>query len=402
MGLRWLAATLLSLTVLLCGAWSVWPSAGPAAPTNRGPSPTNPAGALQEVAPPLAVQQVQALLAERQPRLRILSPANDAMLPAGPWDLELEIDDWPLVGPGPLGIGPHLVVQLDQQEPLRLSDPPSDGLAPVRLHLTMAPLRPGSHRLSVYAAKPWGEAVKSAGGFRQVRLHRAAVNPAELPVAGSAQLISAIPFDQVREQPVPIDWLLVDAPLQRLRDDDRHWLLRVTVNGDSFLVDRQTTVWLTGLRQGGNAVQLELLDSLGDSLNPPYNSLVEEVTLAPEGDNRWLQGTLSAAELDQILGRAAAEPMGPNATSLPLPTGESPEPTVADAAEPDPANSDSAEEPPAQPDQHVEPVTAESDPPQRQDPETSAETDAVVLSNEAVVPPDAAGNGLDRPDDKLS
>lgn len=320
-GIRWLSALLLSLTVLLTGAWSLRPAPGPPA---AGPSPTTPSGALQEVAPPLAVQQLQALLEAREPQLRILSPADETTLPAGPWDLEVELSDWPLVGPGPLGIGPHLVVQLDQQDPLRVSDPRSDGLVPLRLRLPMAPLAPGSHRLSVYAAKPWGEAVKSAGGFRQIRLHRAVANPLELPAAGSPQLISAIPFDLATAQPVLIDWLLVEAPLQRLRHDDRRWLLRVTVNGDSFLVDRQTTIWLKGLRQGGNALQLELLDGLGEPLNPPYNSLVQEVTLtgaASNSGNRWLQETLTPLEIGQILG-LAVEPEPEPAALQPDPDGQ--------------------------------------------------------------------------------
>ena len=50
----------------------------------------------------------------------------------------------------------------------------------------------------------------------------------------------ASPDGLQRQEPVLIDWLLLDAPLQHLRDDDARWRLRVSVNGDSFLVDRQT------------------------------------------------------------------------------------------------------------------------------------------------------------------
>jgi len=301
-GLRGLGVALLCLTVLLTGGWSLRPLSLPAAPAI---APSTPAGALQEVAPPLPVQQLQDRLAEHQPQLRILTPTNEAVLPAGPWELQLALDDWPLVGPGGLGIGPHLVVQVDDQPPLRLVDPGANGSASTSLQVTMAALNPGSHRLSVYAARPWGEAVKSAGGFRQIRLHRVAPNPLQIPPPGSAQLISAIPADLLTAEPVPIDWLLVDAPLQQLRDDDRHWLLRVTVNGDSFLVDRQTTLWLKGLRPGSNAVQLELLDGLGEPLNPPFNSLVQEVILAAGGGSRWQQGRLTELELDQLLGQAS-------------------------------------------------------------------------------------------------
>jgi hypothetical protein len=301
--MRGLGVLLFCLVVLLTGGWSLRPPSPSAAPAL---APSTPAGALQEVAPPLPVQQLLERLGEHQPQLRILSPKNEAVLPAGPWELQLALDDWPLVEAGELGIGPHLVVQVDDQAPLRLVAAATKGGGTASLQVPMAGLSPGSHRLNVYAARPWGEAVKSAGGFRQIRLHRVAPNPLQLPAPGSAQLISSIPADLLTAEPVPIDWLLVDAPLQQLRAGDRHWLLRITVNGESFLVDRQTTLWLKGLRPGSNAVQLDLLDGLGEPLNPPFNSLVQEVVLSAGGTSRWQQGRLTDGELDQLLGRAQA------------------------------------------------------------------------------------------------
>lgn len=135
---------------------------------------------------------------------------------------------------GSLGLGPHLVVQLDDQEPLRISS------AEAAANVAMPALRPGSHRVTVYAARPWGEAVKAPGASAQIRLNRVARNAAELPASGSAQLIAASPDALQQIEPVLIDWLLLDAPLQNLRGDDARWRLRISVNGDSFLVDRQT------------------------------------------------------------------------------------------------------------------------------------------------------------------
>jgi len=138
------------------------------------------------------------------------------------------------------------------------------------------------------------------------------------------------------------------------------------------------------------------------SLNPPYNSLAEEVTLAPEGDNRWLQGTTLAAELGirSLPGGSRAD--GPNATRVPAANRRSPEPTVADGGpKPDPSQFRFAEEPPAQPDQHVDRKSKRAITPSGRIRRPSAETGCrSVLSNEAVRPAArAAGNGLDRPDD---
>ncbi|MCP9792420.1 hypothetical protein KBZ20_09985 [Vulcanococcus limneticus Candia 3F8] len=274
------------------------------APTPAAQAPiagTAPTGRLQEVSPPPLVRQLAERLEERDPQLEILAPADGALLPAGPWSLRLRLRDWPLADAGPLGLGPHLVVQVDGQTVRRLSHP--DELR----ELSLPELAPGSHRVTVYAARPWGEAVKSPGASRQVRLHRVAANPQQLPAPGSAQLVLASPDGLAEAEPVLIDWLLFDAPLQNLREGDGRWRLRVTVNGDSFLVDRHAPLWLRGLTSGSNALQLELLDGRGEPLNSPFNSLVREVQIQPGPRPGWLRGSLTPLELDQLSGLAPVD-----------------------------------------------------------------------------------------------
>jgi hypothetical protein len=309
-GLRSLGALLLCLSVLLVSGWSLRPGSSSSKEATEARAP---AGALQEVAPPAPVQQLRARLQTREPQVRILAPADDTLVADGPWEADLEVRDWPLVDAGDLGPGTHLVVQLDDGAPLRVTSPETtsaDG-AVLRVRVPMPPLRPGSHRLTAYASHPWGEAAKAAGATAQIRIHRVAPNPSALPRPGTPQLISAIPSELISSEPVLIDWLLLNAPLQHLRDGDRRWQLRVTINGDSFLVDRQIPLWLRGLHDGGNAVQLELLDGLGEPLNPPFNSLVEEITLRPGDRLRWQRGPLTPVELDRYLGLAPVALEGP-------------------------------------------------------------------------------------------
>lgn len=243
------------------------------------------------------MRKLQEALAEHQPQLRILAPAAESLVNDGPWQLRLQVEDWPLVDAGRLGLGPHLVVQIDEGEPLRLTG----------REATLPALSPGSHRLTVYAARPWGEAVKSPGSMAQIRLHRLASTPLTLPAAGSAQLLPVSPEGAVAGEPVLLDWLLIDAPLQHLRGDDTNWRLRVTVNGDSFLIDRQTPLWLKGWRPGSNVVQLDLLDGRGEALNPPFNSFVRELRLEPAAPRpAWLNDALSDSDLAILLGQAPA------------------------------------------------------------------------------------------------
>jgi len=275
-----------------------WPQRNRPAPPRPNPA-TSP---HQEVAPPAAVQQLRQALDARQPRLTILAPADGAFLEDGPWELRLKVEDWPLVDAGPLGLGPHLMLQLDDQlpEPLLTSQ------------VTLPALAPGSHRLTVYAVRPWGEVVKAPGAFRQIRLHRVAVNPLALPAPGSPQLLAVVPPLARSGDPVLLDWLLLDAPLQNLRNDDTRWRLRVTVNGDSFLVQNQTPLWLKGWRPGSNAVLLELVDARGEPLNPPFNSLVRSVRLEADAPRpAWLGPPLAAGSLAQLLGETPAPTLEP-------------------------------------------------------------------------------------------
>jgi len=312
--LLWLGCPLAPADALQLPAWG---SRGALPPTPESPLvPTPPTGRLQEVPPPQAVQQLQQALAGFQPRVTITAPQDGAVLEAGPWQLKVRVQDWPLVDAGTLGLGSHLVVQIDDQPPRRLTAadaPGGDGL----VVLQGPPLSPGSHRITAYAARPWGEAVKSPGALEQIRVHRLVANPQALPAPGRVQLLPVSPSELSLGEPVLLDWLLLDAPLQNLRPGDGSWRLRVTINGDSFLVDQNVPLWLKGWRPGDNSLLLELVDGRGEPLNPPFNSLVRAVTLSRPGGEaangpRWLQGRLSDQELAQLLGQLPApepEPM---------------------------------------------------------------------------------------------
>ena len=298
----WLLSALLGVCLLMIGGCRA------SEPTLNSEllATTAPAGRLQEVSPPPAVQQLAAALAERSPQLQIEAPTADSLLAGGDWQLRMRLSDWPLVDAGPLGIGPHLVVQIDDQPPLRISDHLSSGPGD-QLLVNLPPLAPGSHRITAYAALPWGEAVKDPGATARLRLHSVAANPLSLPASGSPELIAVSPAELGGSEPLLLDWLLYDAPLQHLRQGDDSWRLRVSINGDSFLVDQNAPLWLRGWHQGSNALQLELVDGRGEPLNSPYNSLVRQVTLAGGPPPRWLGARLSSQELAVYLGQIPSE-----------------------------------------------------------------------------------------------
>ena len=324
-----LLAVALGALMLLAGGCERRVTAPPSQTLPAGP----PAGRLQEVSPPGAVQQLEAALASHRPRLRITSPLEGALLPDGPWQLGLELEDWPLVQDPSLGLGPHLVVQVDDGPRERIGDWLQGEASSGRLNLAMAALAPGSHRVSVYAALPWGEAVKLPGASARLQVHRVAANPLSQPAPGSAQLLAVSPDGLSQSEPVLIDWLLQDAPLQGLRDGDARWRLRISVNGDSFLVDQNTPVWLRGLKPGSNALLLELLDGLGEPLNPPFNSLVREVVIQPRAARPvWLNERLSPTDLARLQGEAPPQELPPPAAPHTMELQPEPQPIPEESA----------------------------------------------------------------------
>ena len=334
-----------------------------------------PSTPLQEVAPPPGVLQLAGALADHTPLLRILAPADGATLPDGPWTLRLQVRDWPLVDANELGLGAHVVVQLDDEPPQRLAQASdsSDG----ELSLAMPPLRPGSHRLTVYAARPWGEAVKQPGAFRQIQLQRVAATPLRVPAAGSPQLIAVSPGPEPQPEPVLLDWLLLDAPLQGLREGDASWRLRISVNGDSFLVDQNSPLWLKGWRNGSNSLQLDLVDGRGEPINPPFNSQVSEVVIQAGAPRPSWFSRLEPAPLARLLGQAvpAPEPEPQAAPQPELQPSEAPLPETpaSEAVTPELVDLGRALEPtiptPIEPDLSLEPGELDPEPEPQPEPE---------------------------------
>ena len=258
-----------------------------------------PGGGLQEVAPPGGVQMLKDQLAKHDPQLTLKSPEDGSVLTTGDWDLVLEVKDWPLVNDPELGLGAHLVVQIDDDQPLRVFQA-EDGL----VRIPMKGVRPGSHRFSAYCAFPWGEAVHAAKASLQWRLHQFQAMEGTQPSQEAPWLVSVSPSQLQFREPFLLDWLIWNAPLQNLRDGDGRWRMRVTINGDSFLMDRQEALWMKGLPSGTATVQLELLDGLGEPIDPVFNNQLRLINGAVSDQKApiWMQPRLNAIQLARLLG----------------------------------------------------------------------------------------------------
>ena len=264
----------------------------------------NPSGRLREVEPPGAVQQLHQALAKHHPQLSLISPLDGSQLLGGPLNLELKIEDWPVVNDIELGLGAHVAIQIDGETPIRLSERNGN-----RLTLELPPLSPGSHRFTAYAAYPWGEAVKTPGASLHWSLDQLRPLMGSQPKKDAPWLAVVSPAELGSDSPLLLDWLVWNAPLQNLKAGDARWRLRISVNEDSFVVDQQDALWLQGIdnQKGINTVQMELLNGIGESLEPMFNNQLRAV---PERQNPkpiWLRSSLNETELARLLGETKPE-----------------------------------------------------------------------------------------------
>jgi hypothetical protein len=256
------------------------------------------------VEPPGAVQQLHQALAKHHPHLSLISPLDGSQLKGGPLNLELKIEDWPLANDRELGLGAHVAIQMDDQPPVRVSEQQGN-----RLTLELPSLSPGSHRFTAYAAYPWGEAVKTPGASLHWSVDQLRPLMGTQPQGDAPWLAVVSPAELGGDSPLLLDWLVWNAPLQNLRAGDARWRLRITVNEDSFVVDQQDALWLQGIdnRKGINTVQMELLNGIGESLEPMFNNQLRVVPKRQNPKPIWLQSSLNDSELARLLSETKPE-----------------------------------------------------------------------------------------------
>ena len=314
-GLKSIWAVLLTAVVLLSAGLPVHARPGffnrDLGSRNKPIPSSAPSGKIQEVAPPGAVQQLRQELQRHHPSLRLVAPSNDTIVATEELELSFEITDWPLSSDPELGLGPHIAIQIDDRSPLRLSDSNDN-----RLTVRIDDLEAGSHRFSAWAAYPWGEAVQSPGASIQGRVHLWQKLQGRQPERDAPWLTPVPPAGEQGLQPLLVDWLLWNAPLQNLREGDGRWRLRISIDGDSFLVDHQEALWLKGSNgAGSHDIQMELLNGLGEPITPVFNNQLVHLK-APSGPKPgWMRSRLNESQLARLSG--SPEPEMPETVEQP-------------------------------------------------------------------------------------
>ena len=260
-------------------------------------------GGLQEVPAPGVTDKIRSRLMRRRPQLRILSPANGEILlktPSEKWELVIGLKDWPLFEDPDLGLGPHLVVQIDDEKILRITHSEGENIV-----IPMNGLTPGTHRVVAFLAFPWGEVLKDPDANDESRISFFKTTEGTQPGLQQTWLTVASPLGSRINEPLLIDSLIWNAPLQGLKDGDDSWRLKISINGDSFLMDRQEAMWIKGLSEGMNIVQFELLNRYGELIDPVFNNKVQVFRNAKSEVPVWMNSDLGQNDVLKLAGDGA-------------------------------------------------------------------------------------------------
>ncbi len=258
-------------------------------------------GKISEVSPPETIDKLGDVLAVYKPQVKILSPIPDTIFEDTTVEVKFQVQDLPLFKSPDLGLGTHLHLILDNQ--------PYQAVYDVNQPVIFKDLAPGTHTLRVFASRPWHESFKNEGAFAQTTFHVFTKTTNNNPAPQLPLLTYSRPNGVYGAEPIMLDFYLTNAPLhlvaQENSDDDvADWRIRVTINGESFVIDRWQPFYLKGFKTGKNWLKLEYLDEKGNPVNNTFNNTVRVFTYEPKGKDtlsKLVRNELSVTELKSIV-----------------------------------------------------------------------------------------------------
>ncbi|MEM6501920.1 MAG: hypothetical protein AAF685_08785 [Cyanobacteria bacterium P01_C01_bin.89] len=266
---------------------------------------------VRETAPPELIQRLNQQLNRYQPQVKILEPRAGETLKSTAVTVKFSVQELPLFKDAKLGLGPHLNLWVDDEFYGEIFDGDEE--------ISLGDLSPGTHTLRAFADRPWHESFKNEGAYAQTTFHIFEPSRRNNPSDRKPLLTYSQPAGTVSGEPVLLDFYLTNAPLHLVARQDEtveDWRVQVTVNGESFVMDSWQPVYLQGLKQGKNWVELELLGDGGEPLDNVYNDTVGMVDIDPmaaDGLTQLLSGELpyddALAIIDPDYKRPVPEPV---------------------------------------------------------------------------------------------
>ncbi len=255
------------------------------------------AAQISETSPPEVIQALRWDLAPYHPQVEIVSPAPQQVIQDDTISVKFRVKDLPIFKDEDLGLGPHLLVLLDNQSYQAVYD--------LNQPLTLKDLTPGTHTIRAFAAFPWHESFKNDGAYSQVTFHSFVKTQEHTPDPSLPLLTYSQPQGEIGAEPVMLDFYLTNVgETSPVQSKSSNWTVCVTVNGSSFTVNKWQPLYLSGFKSGKNWVRLELLDQQGNPISNIFNDTVKLLTLSFDSQDplaQLVRGELSIADAKGIV-----------------------------------------------------------------------------------------------------
>jgi hypothetical protein len=248
--------------------------------------PANAQNRLAESAPPKTIEQLDKKLVSLSPKVAILEPQNDRTYQDTDIKVRLKVDNFQIFQDERWEIGPYLQLIID--------DRPGKSIYNLDEPIVLEDLSPGTHNIRVFAARPWQESFKNPEAYAQSTFHILTPTHNNSPSADLPLLTYNSPTGIYTAEPLLLDFYLANTSthsVARKNSDDKipNWGVRVTINGETFILENWQSVYLKGFKPGKNWVHLELIDDRGNVIENVYNDTV-----------RWIEYNPQAEELDTL------------------------------------------------------------------------------------------------------
>ena len=260
-------------------------------------------GRISEVAPPALIQELRPSLDRYAPQVTILSPLAEQVFDDPQVTVKLQVSDLPIFQDDTLKLGPHLSLIVDNE--------PAAAIYDLKQPIILENLAPGTHTLRVLSMRPWQESFKNDGAFAETTFHILTKTGKNAPDNNLPLLTYSSPQGIYGAEPILLDFYLSNAPLRlpnTANEDNslQNWRIRVTVDGESFLLDTWEPIYLKGFAKGNNWVQLEFIDGKGNKIENEFNTSVRVISFDPSYQDGLSQ--LVRGDLSPIIARSIVDP----------------------------------------------------------------------------------------------
>ncbi len=297
--LSWLTITIMSLVLMSCSSNDTIQSVQAFEDESKPPLPR--VEKIAEVSPPKLISQLNQKFAQTKPQVNIISPTNDQVVESQNVEVKLEVEGLDTFKNPELKMGPHLHFFVD--------DKPYQAVYNTNQLVTLSDLTPGTHTIRVFASRPWHESFKNRGAYATTTFHVFTKTEENNPSSTQPLLTYSRPQGVYNAEPIMLDFYLTDAPLHVVAQDNpddeiTDWRIRVTVNGESFLLDRWQPIYLEGFNEGQNWIKLEYIDENGDLVKNVFNSTVRAITFNSQSEDtlaKLVTGNISLEKAQAII-----------------------------------------------------------------------------------------------------